>query len=75
MDVAALLDRSLSDVDFAKETLERFRTRVDDDLVTIRQHVVNRAPAEVFEGVWSLAGSVLDPTDLAAVARRLGLER
>ena len=33
------------------------------------------APAEVFEGVWSLAGSVLDPTDLAAVARRLGLER
>ena len=32
------------------------------------------APAEVFEGVWSLAGSVLDPTDLTAVARRLGLE-
>jgi hypothetical protein len=33
------------------------------------------APAEVFEGVWSLAGSVLDPVDLAAVAGRLGLER
>jgi hypothetical protein len=33
------------------------------------------APAEVFEGVWSLAGSVLDPADLAAVASRLGLER
>ena len=32
------------------------------------------APAEVFEGVWSLAGSVLDPTDLTAVARRLGVE-
>jgi hypothetical protein len=32
------------------------------------------APAEVFDGVWSLAGSVLDPTDLAAVASRLGLE-
>lgn len=32
------------------------------------------APAEVFDGVWSLAGSVLDPVDLAAVANRLGLE-
>jgi hypothetical protein len=32
------------------------------------------APAEVFDGVWSLAGSVLDPVDLAAVASRLDLE-
>lgn len=32
------------------------------------------APAEVFDGVWSLAGSVLDPVDLAAVANRLGLD-
>ena len=32
------------------------------------------APAEVFEGVWSLAGSVLAPVDLAAVANRLGIE-
>jgi hypothetical protein len=31
------------------------------------------APSEVFEGVWSLAGSVLEPTDLTAVARRLGM--
>jgi hypothetical protein len=31
------------------------------------------APAEVFEGVWGLAGSVLDPTDHAALARRLGV--
>ncbi len=31
------------------------------------------APAEVFEGVWSLAGSVLDPRDVAAVASRLGI--
>ena len=31
------------------------------------------APAEVFEGVWGLAGSVLDPRDVAVVARRLGL--
>lgn len=31
------------------------------------------APPEVFDGVWSLASSVLDPADLAAVARRLGL--
>jgi len=32
------------------------------------------APAEVFDGVWSLAGSVLDPTDLCALAGRLGIE-
>ena len=31
------------------------------------------APAEVFAGVWGLAGSVLDPGDHAAVAARLGL--
>ena len=29
------------------------------------------APPEVFQGVWSLAGSVLTPGDRAAVARRL----
>jgi hypothetical protein len=31
------------------------------------------APAEVFEGVWGLAGSVLPPADHAALAARLGL--
>lgn len=31
------------------------------------------APAEVFEGVWALAGSVLDPADQRALARRLEL--
>jgi hypothetical protein len=31
------------------------------------------APAEVFEGVWSLAGSVLAPADHAALATRLEL--
>lgn len=31
------------------------------------------APPEVFDGVWSLAGSVLDPADLVALARRLDL--
>ena len=31
------------------------------------------APAEVFEGVWSLAGSVLDPADRSALASRLEL--
>jgi hypothetical protein len=31
------------------------------------------APAEAFEGVWGLAGAVLDPADHAALARRLGL--
>jgi len=32
------------------------------------------APAEVFDGVWSLAGSVLDPADVRALASRLGIE-
>ncbi len=31
------------------------------------------APAEVFAGVWSLAGSVLAPSDRAALGERLGL--
>lgn len=31
------------------------------------------APAEVFAGVWSLAGSVLETADFAALGRRLGL--
>lgn len=31
------------------------------------------APAEVFAGVWGLAGSVLDPCELDAVAQRLGI--
>ncbi len=30
------------------------------------------APAEVVDGVWGLAGSVLDPKDLTALATRLG---
>jgi hypothetical protein len=32
------------------------------------------APAEVFDGVWSLAGSVLDIADHRALARRLGID-
>ena len=31
------------------------------------------APAEVFEGVWSLVGSVLEPDDHQALARRLDI--
>lgn len=31
------------------------------------------APPEVFEGVWGLATSVLEPRDVAALARRLGV--
>jgi hypothetical protein len=31
------------------------------------------APAEAFEGVWSLVRSVLEPTDVEALARRLDL--
>ena len=32
------------------------------------------APAEVFEAVWGLTGSVLEPADLSALAARLDLE-
>lgn len=32
------------------------------------------APAEVFAGVWSLAGSVLEPAQHAALAQRLGVD-
>ena len=32
-----------------------------------------QAPAEVFQGVWGLAGTVLEPCDLASLAGRLGL--
>lgn len=31
------------------------------------------APAEVFEGVWGLAGSVLEPSDFSALAARLDI--
>jgi hypothetical protein len=31
------------------------------------------APAEVFDGVWGLVGSVLDPADHKALAKRLGI--
>ena len=31
------------------------------------------APAEVFQGVWSLVGSVLEADDLRALARRLDI--
>jgi hypothetical protein len=33
-----------------------------------------KAPAEVFQGVWGLAGTVLDPADYAALGARLGLD-
>ncbi|HVE94385.1 MAG TPA: hemerythrin domain-containing protein, partial [Acidimicrobiales bacterium] len=45
-----------------------------DDRTEILGGMKATAPAEVFDGVWSLARSVLDPGDLDAVARRLGLE-
>ena len=44
-----------------------------DDRTEMLAGMQASAPAEVFDGVWSLAGSVLDPRDLAAVARRLAI--
>ncbi len=44
-----------------------------DDRVELLGGMQAGAPAEVFQGVWGLTGSVLDPADLAALATRLGI--
>jgi hypothetical protein len=44
-----------------------------DDRAEMLGGMQAEAPAEVFAGMWSLAGSVLTPTDLSAVGRRLGI--
>lgn len=44
-----------------------------DDRTELLGGVKEGAPPEVFTGVWSLAGSVLEPSDHRAVAARLGL--
>ena len=44
-----------------------------DDRVEMLGGMRAGAPAEVFEGVWSLARSVLDPIDVTTLARRLDL--
>lgn len=44
-----------------------------DDRVEMLGGMRDTAPAEVFDGVWSLAGSVLEPSELAGLAGRLGL--
>ena len=43
-----------------------------DDRTELLGGMQANAPAEVFDGVWSLAGSVLAPADVAALATRLG---
>jgi hypothetical protein len=44
-----------------------------DDRAEMLGGMRDGAPAEVFDGVWSLAGSVLALADHAALARRLDL--
>ncbi len=44
-----------------------------DDRTELLGGMQASAPAEVFAGVWGLAGSVLEPTDLTPLAGRLGL--
>ena len=44
-----------------------------EDRVELLAGIRADAPAEVFAGVWGLAGSVLTPADVAAVAARLGI--
>lgn len=45
-----------------------------DDRAELLGGMAAGAPPEVFAGVWSLAGSVLDPADHRALGRRLGLD-
>ena len=44
-----------------------------DDRAELLGGVRATAPPQAFDGVWSLAASVLDPADHVALARRLGL--
>ncbi|MET0727501.1 MAG: hemerythrin domain-containing protein [Acidimicrobiales bacterium] len=44
-----------------------------DDRLEMLGGMRDNAPAEVFDGVWSLANSVLDPGDLSDLAKRLGI--
>ncbi len=44
-----------------------------DDRTELLGGMQQGAPAEVFEGIWGLAGSVLEPGDLEALAVRLGV--
>jgi hypothetical protein len=44
-----------------------------EDRVEMLTGIRQAAPPEVFAGVWSLARSVLDPSDAIDVAQRLGL--
>jgi hypothetical protein len=45
----------------------------NDDRTELLGGMQAGAPPEVFTGVWSLAGSVLEPRDVAVLARRLGV--
>ena len=44
-----------------------------DDRTELLGGMQQGAPAEVFDGVWSLVKSVLVPADAAALGRRLGI--
>lgn len=44
-----------------------------DDRVDMLGGMRAGAPAEVFDGVWNLAGSVLEPRDVSALAARIGV--
>ena len=44
-----------------------------DDRAELLGGMREGAPAEVFDGVWSLTTSVLEPADVTSLAARLGL--
>ena len=58
---------------FVSEGLTNFPPHATQSAV-LASGAQSSSPAEVFDGVWGLARSVLEASDVHAVARRLGLE-
>ena len=64
---------SIPPEDMAKSLAVMLPAMNVDDRTELLGGMQQGAPAEVFQGVWGLAGSVLPPGDTEALAARLGL--
>ena len=64
---------SIPPEDMAKSLAVMLPAMNVDDRTELLGGVKASAPAEVFAGVWNLAGSVLDPRDIESLATRLGV--
>ncbi len=63
---------SIPPADLAQSLALMLPAMNNDDRTELLGGMQAGAPPEVFEGVWGLAGSVLDSRDIAVVGRRLG---